>query len=162
MTKSVQEMFFEASGQRGELFNTEGLSESDISPPPQKKYKGYFDGVVVYTLFSLPCLFSIHAVSLELPQESHLSNLWDKKEYADVVFLVDDERVPAHKAILASKSEYFRGLLYGEMKEASMEEIPLPDVPLDAFKKVLQYAYTGIINIEGSLEVRIYNNMTRL
>ena len=108
------------------------------------------------------CLFSIHTVSLDLPQESHLSNLWDKKEYADVVFLVDDERVPAHKAILASKSEYFRGLLYGEMKEASMEEIPLPDVPLDAFKKVLQYAYTGIMNIEGSLEVRIYNNMTRL
>ena len=101
-------------------------------------------------------------MSLEHPQESHLSNLWDKNEYADVVFLVDNERVPAHKAILASESEYFRGLLFGEMKEASMEEIPLLDIPLGAFKKVLQYAYTGKMNIEESLEVRIYNNMTHL
>ena len=108
------------------------------------------------------CLFSIHTVSLGLPHESHLSNLWEKNEYADVVFLVDNERVPAHKIILASESKYFRGLLYGEMKEASMQEIPLLDIPLGAFKKVLQYAYTGKMNIEESLEVRIYNTLRAL
>ena len=72
------------------------------------------------------------------------------KEFTDVVFIVDGERVPAHKLILASQSEYFRAMLYGEMKEASQEDIPLPDIPLASFKTVLQYAYTGTLEIEES------------
>ena len=78
------------------------------------------------------------------------------KEFTDVVFIVDGERVPAHKLILASQSEYFRAMLYGEMKEASQEDIPLPDIPLASFKTVLQYAYTGTLEIEDQLEVSSY------
>ena len=78
------------------------------------------------------------------------------KEFTDVVFIVDGERVPAHKLILASQSEYFRAMLYGEMKEASQEDILLPDRPLASPKTVLQYAYTGTLEIEEQLEVSLY------
>ena len=89
-------------------------------------------------------------MSFERPQNLRV------KEFTDVVFIVDGERVTAHKLILASQSEYFRAMLYGEMKEASQEDIPLPDIPLASFKTVLQYAYTGTLEIEDQLEVSSY------
>ena len=89
-------------------------------------------------------------MSFERPQNLRV------KEFTDVVFIVDGERVPTHKLILASQSEYFRAMLYGEMKEASQEDIPLPDIPLASFKTVLQYAYTGTLEIEEQLEVSLY------
>ena len=69
------------------------------------------------------------------------------------MFVVDGERVPAHKLVLASQSEFFRVMLYGEMKEASQEEVVLSDVPLVPFKKLLQYAYTGVMQLEEPLQV---------
>ena len=57
--------------------------------------------------------------------------------------------------MLAAQSEYFERLLYGEMKEASMGEIALKDVPVLAFRKVLQFAYTGTLHMEDAhLQVR--------
>ena len=69
------------------------------------------------------------------------------------MFVVDGERVPAHKLVLASQSEFFRVMLYGEMKEASQEEVVLSDVPLVPFKTLLQYAYTGVMQLEEPLQV---------
>lgn len=64
-------------------------------------------------------------------------------EYSDVTFIVDDEKLFAHKNILAMRSAYFRGLLYGGLAEATQREIKLNDVPLEAFKATLIYIYTG-------------------
>lgn len=47
------------------------------------------------------------------------------------------------KVILAARSDYFRALLYGGMKESSQTEIHLTDTPLKAFKSLLKYIYTG-------------------
>jgi BTB/POZ domain-containing protein 9 len=90
-------------------------------------------------------------VGVSLP--NNLSGaLWGKEDLTDIAFIVDGERVPAHKLVLASQSEYFRVMLYGEMKEASQEEIVLSDVPLAPFKKLLQYAYTGVLELDEPLE----------
>ncbi len=45
--------------------------------------------------------------------------------------------------ILASRSEYFRALLYGGMKESNQPEIELIDTPPEAFKILLKYVYAG-------------------
>lgn len=45
--------------------------------------------------------------------------------------------------ILAARSEYFRALLYGGLKETNQSEIVLPDAPVKAFKILLKYIYTG-------------------
>jgi BTB/POZ domain len=47
------------------------------------------------------------------------------------------------KVILAARSEYFRALLYGGMKESSQQEIELMDTPPEAFKILLKYVYAG-------------------
>ena len=95
-------------------------------------------------------------VSVCLPEEVQtiLVSLWENQKYTDITFLISGHPVPAHKAILASQSEYFERLLFGELREASMDEIPLQDVPLEAFQNVLQYAYSGALHTkESTLQV---------
>ena len=61
-------------------------------------------------------------------------------KHSDVTFIItaedgEDYHIPAHRVILASQSEYFDKLLFGEMKEAHPDaEIPLQDTPLEAFQ----------------------------
>lgn len=61
--------------------------------------------------------------------------------YSDVVFLVEDQRLPAHRLVLAARCEYFRAMLYGDMAESKKHEIQL-EVPLEAFKSILEYLYS--------------------
>lgn len=55
-------------------------------------------------------------------------------------------KVPAHKIILAARSPYFRALLYGGLAESTQNDIELK-VPLEAFKTVLKYVYTGYMSL---------------
>ena len=79
--------------------------------------------------------------------------LFELGKHSDVTFIItengEDRRIPAHRVILASQSEYFDRLLFGEMKEAHPDvEIPLQDTPLEAFQLLMKYAYCGNMKIE--------------
>ncbi|XP_041448182.1 BTB/POZ domain-containing protein 9-like [Drosophila obscura] len=67
-----------------------------------------------------------------------MSNLCMNELYSDVVFFVEDQRLPGHRNILAARSEYFRAMLYAVMVEYKEQEVWL-DVPLKAFKLILSY-----------------------
>ncbi|XP_060523915.1 BTB/POZ domain-containing protein 9 [Cylas formicarius] len=73
----------------------------------------------------------------------NLSSLCLSHEYSDVTLVVEGQKLHAHKVILAARSDYFRALLYGGLKESNQAEIVLPDAPLKAFKILLKYIYTG-------------------
>jgi len=81
-----------------------------------------------------------------------LGKLYLNEEYSDVVLKVDNHRLHAHKVILAARSEYFRALLYGGMRESSQAEIELKDTPIPAFKNLLKYIYTGHISLSSFKE----------
>ena len=67
-------------------------------------------------------------------------------ELADVVLVVEGERFPAHRNVLAARSEYFRGLLLSGMQEGSgQQEISLEEVSAGAFRVVLRYLYTAAV-----------------
>ena len=72
--------------------------------------------------------------------------LVEAPELADVVLVVEGERFPAHRNVLAARSEYFRGLLLSGMQEGSgQQEIPLEEVSAGAFRVVLRYLYTAAV-----------------
>lgn len=71
-----------------------------------------------------------------------MAQLCQSSNYSDVTFIVENEKIPAHRVILAARSEYFRALLYGGLSEASQSEIVLK-IPLEAFKALLKYVYSG-------------------
>lgn len=63
-------------------------------------------------------------------------------EFSDVTFTVEGVKVSAHRSILAIRSPYFRALLYGGLCESAQSDIELK-VPLEAFKALLKFMYTG-------------------
>lgn len=73
----------------------------------------------------------------------HIGALFLNDEYSDVTLIVENQRFNAHKVILAARSEYFRALLYGGLRESQLAEIELKDTPLSAFKHLLRYIYMG-------------------
>lgn len=72
-----------------------------------------------------------------------MAQLCMSQDYSDVTFIVENQKLPGHRVILAARSEYFRALLYGGLSESTQKEINL-NIPLDAFKALLRYIYSGI------------------
>ncbi|KAJ3646549.1 hypothetical protein Zmor_024133 [Zophobas morio] len=91
----------------------------------------------------------------------HIASLYLNEKYSDVVLIANEKRLPAHKAVLAVRSEYFDKLLFGGLQESSQKEIQLNDASSsEAFELFLEYMYTDSIsiapkNIDLSLEVLI-------
>jgi len=74
--------------------------------------------------------------------------------YSDVTLMVEGQALKAHRAILAAKSEYFRTLLTSGMKESHSKEVELKETPIEAFRLLLRYIYTGHMSLaDQDLEV---------
>ncbi|CAH2040185.1 unnamed protein product, partial [Iphiclides podalirius] len=73
-------------------------------------------------------------------------------QWSDCTFLVGTEPhqvvIAGHKLILAMSSPVFEAMFYGGMAERN-DPIPILDVQIDAFKALLEYIYTGNINISS-------------
>lgn len=81
-----------------------------------------------------------------------LRKLINNPQFSDVTFLVENQLVYATRAHLAARSEHFRALLYGGMRESSssQEPIVLPDLGYSVFLLLLEYVYTDQVGDIGS------------
>jgi len=75
----------------------------------------------------------------------NLKTLIDNKDLGDVTFIVEGKPVYASRAHLAVRSEHFRAMLYGGMRESVGGEIVIPDVSHGVFLKMLEYLYTDTV-----------------
>jgi len=88
-----------------------------------------------------------------------LKSLINDEKTADVKFIARDsaEPVRAHKLILSLRSEVFRTMFFGAMRESMSEcaEVEVPDVSREGLKTFLDYLYSGIVEIttENVLEL---------
>ena len=121
--------------------------------------------------------FRLKAVSVPPPAlVSDLTRLINNRDLSDVTFLVEGQEVHANKAILAVRSEYFKVMLFGRMKESLMTSgdedsdedgpvyevtkkqcrgpIELQDVSHACFLKVLEYLYTDTVS-DVNLEIGV-------
>lgn len=87
-----------------------------------------------------------------------MSQLCINQDYSDVVFVVDGVKLPAHRVILAARSEYFRAMLFGGMSESSQTEIELK-VPLEAFRALLRYIYSGHMSLSQMREEDVLDTL---
>ncbi|XP_046452754.1 BTB/POZ domain-containing protein 9-like isoform X2 [Daphnia pulex] len=91
---------------------------------------------------------------LGLGEVDHVRSLSDNfnalllsDNYQDITLVVENQRIPAHKIILASRSEYFRALLFGGLLESQKSEIELKGISAAAFHALLKYVYTGYVSL---------------
>ena len=75
---------------------------------------------------------------LETDWQSLLSE--DSDLPPDVIFVIEGERVRAHKLLLAGVSPVFKGMFYGPMKETA-EEIVVEETTFEAFDTMVKYIY---------------------
>ncbi|XP_050439588.1 BTB/POZ domain-containing protein 9-like [Adelges cooleyi] len=80
---------------------------------------------------------------------SDISNLYLSNRFSDVILVVEGEKLPVHRIVLASRSEYFRRAFYGGHKETYQDMMEINEVLVSIFKILLEYIYTGHINFTG-------------
>jgi len=68
--------------------------------------------------------------------------------FSDVSFQVGNKTIAAHKNILVTRSQYFRAMFTGGMRENKESVIALPNMEPDTFTSVLEFIYTGHVTLD--------------
>ncbi|XP_034146895.1 kelch-like protein 5 isoform X1 [Esox lucius] len=69
------------------------------------------------------------------------------KQLCDVTLVAGDRRIPAHRLVLSSVSDYFAAMFTSDVLEAKQEEVKMEGVDPDALWALVQYAYTGRVEL---------------
>ncbi|ELU14125.1 hypothetical protein CAPTEDRAFT_121302 [Capitella teleta] len=77
-------------------------------------------------------------------------NMRHSDEMVDVVLVFEKTRVKCHRLVLAASCEYFRRMFQTDMQERDAGEIPMKDVSSSTGLLLVEYLYSG--NIEISVE----------
>ncbi|XP_072027143.1 kelch repeat and BTB domain-containing protein 2-like [Amphiura filiformis] len=74
------------------------------------------------------------------------------KATSDITLVVGGNEFPAHRAILAGSSAYFKNMLYGEWQEAKQHHITLEETPAcaEVFEAYLRYYYDRKVFINST------------
>lgn len=90
---------------------------------------------------------------------SKLTSYLRQHYLCDVIFICGhgpaQQRIPAHRLIMATLSDYFRTMFEINMIEAKQREVVIKDVDPEAFEKLVLYAYEGRAIIKFSRLARI-------
>jgi hypothetical protein len=82
---------------------------------------------------------------------SNLSKLLFMEEFSDVIIVAgqvpDQQKIFAHKQILAASSEVFQKMLFGPFVEGSRKEVQIPNITPVTLKSLLKFIYTGKVHI---------------
>ena len=69
----------------------------------------------------------------------------------DVTLVAEGVRFPVHKLVVASCSPYFRAMFNGAMSESHQDVVSLEAVQANALKQLVDYIYTGEIEVNSFL-----------
>ncbi|KAJ3647100.1 hypothetical protein Zmor_024641 [Zophobas morio] len=81
-----------------------------------------------------------------------VASLYLNQKFSDVTLLVDDQKLYAHKVILAVRSGYFESLLYEDPGNTKQAEITITGVTFDTLRSLLKYIYTGTMTISSDVD----------
>ncbi|XP_074096146.1 speckle-type POZ protein B-like [Cotesia typhae] len=97
-------------------------------------------------------------VEIEVPKKTprhqlntDLKDVFESKAGSDVVLLVGDKKILAHKLILTIRSPVFAAMFSHQLKENKENEITIPDLDPEVCEKMLEYIYTE--NVTGLDEI---------
>uniref|UniRef100_A0A8C8BUY2 BTB domain-containing protein n=1 Tax=Oncorhynchus tshawytscha TaxID=74940 RepID=A0A8C8BUY2_ONCTS len=71
-----------------------------------------------------------------------LVNLFNSPLYSDVIFMVQGNVLPAHRAVLVARCDVMAAMFSGKYAEARSRVVPIHGVSSDTFLSFLEYLYT--------------------
>lgn len=89
-----------------------------------------------------------------------LRELVNNDMFSDVTFLVGEngQRIHAHRNILAVRCAPFCSMFSGPMKESNESEITIPNIEPHVFISILEFLYTGQLELEVETVFQIYKS----
>lgn len=72
---------------------------------------------------------------------SEIKTLYLNEKMSDIILIVDGNKLPAHKLLLATKSNVFQAMFFGDMIESRAKEVEIKETTVEAFKLMLKYIY---------------------
>ncbi|KAJ5077472.1 hypothetical protein M0811_05995 [Anaeramoeba ignava] len=89
-------------------------------------------------------------------------NQKEKESYFDFKIICEQNQISfkTHKSILSSRSDYFKSLFKSKMKEYQENKLILKDVSSSILSSILNYFYSGKIeiNLENAVQILIFSS----
>eukprot|EP00536_Pseudo-nitzschia_multiseries_P017830 jgi/Psemu1/264537/estExt_Genewise1Plus.C_18540006 len=87
---------------------------------------------------------------------SQMRALVNDEEFSDITFLVEDQPIYAHRAILAQRCEHFAAMFRSGMRESLEPTVPMVDISRTVFLLLLEYIYTDAVKIDVNCAIGLY------
>lgn len=93
--------------------------------------------------------------------------LYEEGLLVDVTLVIEEHQFQAHKALLATQSDYFRIMFTADMRERDQDKIYLKGLTATGFSHVLQFMYYGNIDLSMAtvheiLQAAMYVQLTEV
>mmetsp|Transcript_29055 Transcript_29055/g.41088 ORF Transcript_29055/g.41088 Transcript_29055/m.41088 type:complete len:593 (-) Transcript_29055:1722-3500(-) len=98
----------------------------------------------------------VNSIPVTTTYSSQMRGLVNDDEFSDVTFLVEDQPVHAHKAVMAQRCEHFAAMFRSGFRESTEKTITIPDTSRQVFLLLLEYIYTDFVKIELEHAVELY------
>ncbi|XP_057679849.1 kelch-like protein 15 isoform X2 [Corythoichthys intestinalis] len=91
--------------------------------------------------------------------------LYEERLLLDVTLTVEEHHFQAHKALLATQSDYFRVMFTADMRERDQDKIHLKGLTASGFGHILRFMYYGslelsMITVQEILQAAMYVQLT--
>jgi len=85
---------------------------------------------------------------------SFMDNHVNKKQYSDIIFMVQGKQFYAHRVVLAGVDSYFKRLLFSNMKEANESVFELEEVTHRILVSIMKFIYTAKMKIDAKIAIK--------
>jgi len=139
------------------------VQTSDYRPRPRCRHTANIVKGQLYVFGGNDCELSFNDIwmlyiGVQVPQanlQRDMLTMLESGDFSDVIFIISETRIKAHKCVLASRSSFFKNMFTVGMRESEESIISVQDITLATFMKLLEFIYSDQLNDLESAEQAI-------
>jgi RCC1 and BTB domain-containing protein len=85
-----------------------------------------------------------------------MKDMINQEEYSDVTFIIENQKIFAHRSILAARCDHFSAMFSSGMRESIEREIHINNMSDTVFLLLLEYLYTDHVHVDVGYAVELY------